>query len=173
MFKKIVALCLVVGLIFILVPFNVNASKAYPKKGIVKSEYAANIGIEDVYLNRSEATKLANKLAKGSTKRQDTVAFIASLLPGAGPYLGYAYMASGWRAKEDSKKIKSILKNKQTKGVHIYNTRPIGRAAATGGGLTQHKIYSWNGKSSSIKSGFTTTKSTKKYLHVTKKKVWN
>lgn len=171
--SKIVVVTLAMFLIVSLLPLHSDASSAYPRKGIVKSSYAGNIGIEDVYLNRSEATKLANKLAKGSTKKQDTVSFVASLLPGVGPYIGYRYMASGWRAKEDAKKIRSILKNKKTKGVHIYDTRPIGRAAATGGSTSRHVIYSWNGKRASIVSGFKTTKSTKKYLRTQTRKIWN
>ncbi|MBC1330790.1 hypothetical protein [Listeria booriae] len=171
--KAVLILAMALIMAFSLVPSQAHATYDYPKKGIVKSEYADNVGIEDVYLNRAEAEKLAKKLEKGSTKREDTVAFFASLLPGAGPYLGYTYMASGWQQKDDAKKIRKILKTKSNKGIHIYDTHAIGRAAATGGSSKEHSISVWNGKRSTIKSGWKTWASTKKYLHVTKSKIWN
>ncbi|EAD7925589.1 hypothetical protein ACG30_14795 [Listeria monocytogenes] len=167
-------LCAMVLIASISFPNGASASSSYPKKGYVKSEYAGNIKIEDVYLNRAEAKKLSDKLKKGSTKKQDFVGYAASLIPVVGPVLGFMTMEAGWQKKADAKKIDKLLKNKNTKGVHVYDTSSMGRAAATGGSTTQHSISSWNGKRSTIKSGFKVpTSKQKKYLIVRKTKIVN
>ncbi|EGP7423326.1 hypothetical protein I8L43_002837 [Listeria monocytogenes] len=170
-FLVLCAMVLIASLSF---PSGASASSAYPKKGYVKSEYAGNIKIEDVYLNRAEAKKLSDKLKKGASKKQEFVGYAATLIPYVGPVLGYMTMENGWNKKEDAKKIDKLLKNKNTKGIHVYDTSAMGRAAATGGSSTQHKITAWDGKRGSIKSGFKVPSSKqKKYLVVRKTKIVN
>ncbi|TYU82101.1 hypothetical protein FZX01_16400 [Listeria monocytogenes] len=170
-FLVLCAMVLIASLSF---PNVASASSSYPKKGYVKSEYAGNIKIEDVYLNRAEAKKLSDKLKKGASKKSEFTSYAVSLIPAVGPVLGYMNMEEGWKKRDDAKKIDNLLKNKNTKGIHIYDSSPMGRAAATGGSTTQHKITSWDGKRSSIKSTFKVPSSKqKKYLIVRKTKIVN
>ncbi|WP_219932943.1 hypothetical protein [Listeria seeligeri] len=156
------------------IPSEASASSAYPQKGAVKATYAGNIEINDMYLNRTQAKKLSDKLKKGATKKQDFASYATSLVPGFGPVLGFMQMAAGWQKADDAKKIDKLLKNKNTKGIHVYDTKSIGRAAATGGSTTQHKISTWDGKRSSIKCGFKVpSKAQQKYLRISKTKIVN
>ncbi|MBC1339431.1 hypothetical protein HCA93_14485 [Listeria innocua] len=167
-------LCVMVLIASVSFPNEASASSAYPKKGYVKSQYAGNIKIEDVYLNRAEAKKLSDKLKRGASKKQEFASYASSLIPVVGPVLGFMTMEAGWQKRDDAKKIDKLLKNKNTKGIHVYDTSSMGRAAATGGSTTQHKITAWDGKRGSIKSGFKVpTSKQKKYLKVTKTKIVN
>lgn len=150
----------------------VEASAKNPQKAAVISKLyhpTTTVIHTDVYLNKTQAKKLSKKLKNKQTKKKDVGAYLVSLVPYIGPFLGAGYMIEGWKNQDNAKLIDKKLKS--NKGIRVVYIEVQGRGKSA---PTLANIYGWSGKASTVKSHHKVTKAQKKspFKHTVKKKIY-